>query len=204
MTLPTVAVLVSGRGSNLKALAETAGSHYRVGLVLADRPCGGIDYAVSHGIANEVIRWPDRPDRQRWVQAAVAKIHQTSSVAIACAGFMRILPAEFLYEVAVPVLNIHPSLLPLFRGLSPQRQALAAGVRVSGATVHYVTVELDAGPIIAQQAVPVLPDDDEERLAARILVVEHTLYPQALAAVVAGRCRLVAGKVQWSDAWQEN
>ena len=195
-----VGVLISGRGSNLQALIEAAADPaYPAEIVLVisnRREAQGLQHATQAGIPHEVIG-----ERDRGVFAAVAdaalRRHRVELVALA--GFMRLLDTGLVEAWCDRMVNIHPSLLPAFPGLHPQRQALAAGVRFSGCTVHFVRAEMDTGPIIAQAVVPVLPDDDEERLSARILAAEHRLYPMALRlcaegwVTVAGERAVVAG-----------
>lgn len=197
MSLPRVAVLVSGRGSNMDALIKGAAGGYQVSVVVGDRDCPALDRAGQWGIETRLVPWPGKDQRQQFSLDLAQAVTECGADAVACAGFMRILDPVFLQQVAVPVLNIHPSLLPLFKGLYPQRQALDAGVRVSGATVHFVTAELDAGPIIAQASVPVQPDDTEETLAARILIEEHKLYPAAVGMVCTGRVCMNGDQAEW-------
>ena len=174
-----VGVLISGRGSNLQALIEAAADPAypaEIVLVISNRPeAAGLARAASAGIAHRAIPYSDR---QIFAAEADAALRQSGAQLVALAGFMRILDTAFVDAWRDRLVNIHPSLLPAFPGLHPQRQALAAGVRFSGCTVHFVRIEVDTGPIIAQATVPVHADDDEARLADRILVAEHILYPQ--------------------------
>ena len=191
-----VGVLISGRGSNLQALNEAAadpGYPAEIVLVISNRPeAAGLQRAASAGIAHQVIA--DR-DRVGFAAAADRALKQNGVELVALAGFMRLLDAGFVERWRDRMVNIHPSLLPAFPGLHPQRQALAAGVRFSGCTVHFVRVEVDTGPIIAQAVVPVHDDDDEERLSARILAAEHQLYPLALRLYAEGRLKIAGNKV---------
>ncbi len=179
-----VGVLISGRGSNLAALIRAAEApDYPAEIVcaisnIAEAP--GLDIAREAGIATAVISHKDHPDRESFDRALSAKLEEHGAELTALAGFMRILSRWFPERWAGRLINIHPSLLPAFRGLHAVRQALAAGVRVSGCTVHFVIPDLDAGRIIAQAAVPVLPNDTEETLSARILRQEHRLYPMVV------------------------
>ena len=174
-------VLISGRGSNLQALIEAASDPAYpadVALVISNRPeAAGLERAARAGIAHRVI---PHPSREAFAAAADAALRQSDVELVTLAGFMRILDTGFVEAWRDRLVNIHPSLLPAFPGLHPQRQALASGVKFSGCTVHFVRAEVDTGPIIAQAAVPVHPGDDEERLSARILAAEHRLYPLAV------------------------
>lgn len=207
MTGPTrkrVAVLISGRGSNMKALVEA--SHApdypaEIALVISNKlDAPGLSWAREQKLQTAAIDHKAFPSRESFDAAIAAALVAAQIDFVAQAGFMRIQTAGFVEKWAGRQINIHPSLLPLFKGLHPQRQALEAGVRVSGATVHFVTPELDSGPIIAQGAVPVVAGDTEDRLAERILAVEHRLYPAALALVVAGKAKLVDGRVHLDAA----
>jgi phosphoribosylglycinamide formyltransferase-1 len=178
------AVLISGRGSNLQALIDaSANPAYRaeIALVLsnnADAP--GLERAAHAGIATAVILHRAFPTREAFDAAMDEKLRDSGIEIVCLAGFMRILSENFVSRWRGRLLNIHPSLLPAFKGLDVHRRVLDAGVRISGCTVHFVVPELDSGPIIAQAAVPVLASDDEETLAARTLAAEHALYPMAL------------------------
>ncbi len=190
-----VGVLISGRGSNLQALIRAAVNPAypaEIALVLSNRAgAPGLAHAAAAGIAHCTI---DEPTRAGFAAAADAALHGADVELVALAGFMRILDTGFVEAWRDRLINIHPSLLPAFPGLHPQRQALAAGVRFSGCTVHFVRVEMDTGPIIAQAVVPVRDDDDEDRLADRILAAEHRLYPLAVRLYAEGRLR-IAGNV---------
>jgi phosphoribosylglycinamide formyltransferase-1 len=183
-----VAILISGRGSNMRALIEAARApDYPAEIVLvvsSHMNADGLGVARELGIETALVDQVRYRRENRDRETYDAELHHVltrANVEFVClAGFMRILSAGFVRKWEGRIVNIHPSLLPAFKGLKPQAQALAAGVKISGCTVHYVVPELDAGPIIAQAEVPVLPDDTEESLSARILEAEHTLYPQAL------------------------
>jgi phosphoribosylglycinamide formyltransferase-1 len=187
-------VLVSGRGSNMASLLEAAaepGYPAAIVLVLSNRPgAGGLARAEAAGVPTALVDHKAFPDRDRFEHALDGVLREAGAEIICLAGFMRVLTPAFVERWTGRMLNIHPSLLPLFKGLDTHARALAAGVRVHGCTVHYVVPELDSGPIVAQAAVPVRWDDTEATLAARVLEAEHRLYPQALAAVAAGRIRL--------------
>lgn len=183
-----VAILISGRGSNMRALIDaTRAPDYpaEIALVISSHPdAEGLAVALSLGVATELVDQIRFRRENRDREAYDAELHEVLTKAkiefICLAGFMRILSPGFVRKWEGRIINIHPSLLPAFRGLKPQAQALAAGARVSGCTVHYVIPELDAGPTIAQAEVPVLPGDTEETLSARILAAEHRLYAPTL------------------------
>jgi len=187
-------VLISGRGSNLQAIIDAIGAgrlDARIGLVISNRPgAQGLDRARTAGIETLVIDHRSFPTREAFDMAAVFELKQRGVGLVCLAGFMRLLSPAFIGAFPNAILNIHPALLPAFPGLDAQRQAWAHGVTISGATVHLVTTELDAGPIVAQAAVEVRDDDTPETLAARILVEEHRIYPEAIRIVLEGRWRL--------------
>jgi phosphoribosylglycinamide formyltransferase 1 len=198
-TRKRVGILISGRGSNMAALIEAARAPdypAEVVLVVCNRPgAPGLERAQAAGIKTVVIDHKGFPGREAF-DAAVEAALLAEGVDVVChAGFMRIQSEAFAARWIGRQLNIHPSLLPSFKGLEPQRQALDAGVRISGCTVHFVTPELDSGPIVAQAAVPVLAGDTVETLAERILTAEHRLYPLALHLVASGRAHLQDGKL---------
>ncbi|MDC3952719.1 phosphoribosylglycinamide formyltransferase [Polyangium jinanense] len=189
MTLD-LGVLISGRGSNLQAILDAIAAgklDARVRLVISNRPSAqGLDRAREAGVPTVVISHKDHPDRASFDAALVAALQQAGASWVVLAGFMRIVTSVLLDAFPGRVINIHPSLLPAFPGVSAQAQALAHGVRITGCTVHLVDVGTDTGPILAQAAVPVLPDDTEERLSTRILAREHALLVHVLAAIAAG------------------
>jgi phosphoribosylglycinamide formyltransferase 1 len=196
-----VGVLISGRGSNLQALIEaSADPAYPAEIVTvisnrADAP--GLARAATANIPHQVIADPERAD----FAAEAERVLRDARVGlVALAGFMRILDTGFVEAWANRLVNIHPSLLPAFPGLHPQRQALAAGVKFSGCTVHFVRPAVDTGPIIAQAAVPVLDGDDEDSLAARILTAEHRLYPLAVRFIAEGRLHIDSNRVTAAGA----
>jgi phosphoribosylglycinamide formyltransferase-1 len=196
---PDIVVLVSGRGSNLQALidAEKRGEiRGNIRAVISNRPeVYALERARRAGISTAVIdhtRYSDRPAFDRELMASI-EIHQPELIAMA--GFMRILTPEFIARFEGRMLNIHPSLLPAFRGLDTHRRALAAGVKQHGCSVHFVTNDLDAGPVVMQAEVEVNPNDDPESMASRVLQREHVIYPQTVAWFCEGRLRLSAGTV---------
>jgi phosphoribosylglycinamide formyltransferase-1 len=194
-----VAVLISGRGSNMMALTEAAKkSSYpaEITLVLSNRPdAAGLVHAQTTGIRTTSIDHTSfRGDRESFERAMHEQLLRRDIELVCLAGFMRLLSSWFVARWEDRILNIHPALLPAFKGLDTHRRALAAGVKIHGATVHFVSAEMDSGPIIAQGAVAVREGDDAETLAERVLEVEHRLYPLALGLVAAGRVRVVCGR----------
>ncbi len=190
-----VAILISGRGSNMRSLieaAEDADFPAEIALVLSNRPdAGGLKVAEDAGIATAVVDHKAYPkDRPGFDAAVHAKLTEAGVDLVCLAGFMRLLTPGFVEAWHDRMINIHPSLLPLFPGLHTHQRAIEAGMRLAGCTVHYVRPEMDSGPIIAQAAVPIAFDDTPESLAARILTVEHEIYPLALALVAAGLVRV--------------
>jgi phosphoribosylglycinamide formyltransferase-1 len=200
-----IAVLISGRGSNLAALIDAARQPdypAEIVLVVSNRPeAAGLVRATEAGIATAVVdhkRFADRRAFEEELERTLA----ASGVDVVClAGFMRIFTPWFVERWVGKILNIHPSLLPAFRGVDTHRQALLAGVLIHGCSVHFVTPDLDAGPIVAQAAVRVVPGDTEETLAARVLAEEHRLYPLALRLVCEGRARLDGEAVHHRITW---
>jgi phosphoribosylglycinamide formyltransferase 1 len=194
-----VAILISGRGSNMMALVEAARAAdfpaEIVSIISSSPDAPGLAWAKAHGLPVQAIDHKAYPTREAFDDAVHAALAGARVDLVALAGFMRIQSAGFVQRWQGRQLNIHPSLLPLFKGLHPHKQALDAGVKISGCTVHFVTEEMDSGPIVAQAAVPVLAGDTPDTLAARILVAEHRLYPHALALVAAGRIRIEGGGV---------
>ncbi len=191
-----VAVLVSGGGTNLQALldAAAAGASYRVVHVLADRADAfGLERARRAGVATTVVARGDFADRAAFEDALGDALAASGAQWAALAGFMRVLGPALVDRWRDRMLNIHPSLLPAFRGLHTHRRVLEAGLRVTGCTVHLVRAELDDGPIVVQAAVPVCDDDTEATLAARVLAQEHRAYPLALELLTSGRA-VVAGE----------
>jgi phosphoribosylglycinamide formyltransferase 1 len=190
MAEKSIVILISGRGSNMEALLE-ARLPARVAAVISNKPeAPGLATAKSRGIPTAVVAHREFGDRAAFDAALAGEIDRHRPDLVALAGFMRILTAPFIERYNGRMMNIHPSLLPSFPGLHTHRQALAAGVRIHGCTVHFTTPAVDSGPIIVQAAVPVLPDDTEERLAARVLAEEHRVYPQAVRWFLEGRLRV--------------
>jgi phosphoribosylglycinamide formyltransferase-1 len=185
------AVLISGRGSNMKALLDAAKDPAypaEIVLVAANVPgAGGLDIARASGIETATIDHRGKGGREAFERELHARLLEAGTELVCLAGFMRLLTPFFVDAWAGKMLNIHPSLLPAFPGLDTHQRALDAGVKFGGCTVHFVTSEMDVGPIVAQAAVPILPGDDAPTLAARVLAAEHKLYPAALAAVASGK-----------------
>ncbi|HNF92601.1 MAG TPA: phosphoribosylglycinamide formyltransferase [Accumulibacter sp.] len=195
-------VLISGRGSNLTSLLNAATSGAipaRIVGVISNRPDAmGLQTAETHGVPTCVIDHRGFAEREQFDVAVAAAIDGFTPDLVVLAGFMRILGQAFVRRYENRLINIHPSLLPAFPGLHTHRRALAEGVRIHGCTVHFVTPDLDHGPVIVQAAVPVLDDDDEATLAARVLVQEHQVYPLAVRWFAEGRLHLRNGRV-WLD-----
>ena len=199
-----VAVLISGRGSNLQALIDACadpGFPAEIRLVLSNNPdAAGLARAERTGIATRVIPHKQFPDRPSF-DAVVERALQDAGIELVClAGFMRIFSDGFVERWRDRMINIHPSLLPAFKGVKVHEQALAAGVRLTGCTVHFVRPAMDEGPIIVQAAVPVLPGDNAARLADRVLAQEHKIYPLALRLIAEGRVRVVDERAEISGA----
>jgi phosphoribosylglycinamide formyltransferase-1 len=188
-------ILISGQGSNMQALVQACQSKACSGEVLAvvsnRAQAGGVAWAKGQGIATEVIAHTDFASREAFDQALAAVIDRYSPDYVLLAGFMRILTPTFVEHYAGRLVNIHPSLLPAFPGLHTHEQALAVGVQSHGCTVHFVTPVLDHGPIIAQGVVPVLTDDTPETLAARVLAVEHRVYPAVATWLAQSRVKIM-------------
>ena len=199
-----VAILISGRGSNMAALIRASrapGYPAEISLVLSDKPeAPGLAAAEQAEIETCVCDRAGFDGKANFEAAIDAKLRAANVDIVCLAGFMRLLSAGFVAKWAGRILNIHPSLLPSFPGLDTHRRVLEAGIRISGCTVHVVNAELDAGPIIAQAAVPVLPTDDEAALSARVLEMEHRLYPTALALFAAGQATPDSGAVRLDPA----
>ncbi len=194
-----IVILISGRGSNMQALLKVAAAQNwpaQIAAVISNQPsAAGLDVARAAGIAALSLNHRDYPDREQFDVALAELIDRYSPDVIVLAGFMRILTPAFVTKYFGRLINIHPSLLPSFPGLHTHQQAIDAGVKFHGATVHFVTAELDHGPIIAQAVVPVLDNDTEDTLAERVLEQEHQIYPQAVHDLILGRLKLVDGRV---------
>lgn len=190
--MKNIVILISGGGSNMAAIVQTAAREHwqdtygaRIAAVLSNKvEAKGLALARGHGIATAVLDHTAFATREAFDAAMMAAIDAHQPALVVLAGFMRILTPGFVSHYAGRLLNIHPSLLPAFPGLHTHRRAIEAGCQFAGATVHQVTAELDHGPILAQAVVPVLPDDDEHTLAARVLTQEHQIYPRAIAEVL--------------------
>lgn len=198
--MKNIVILISGRGSNMEAIvraAKSEGWRARIAAVISNRAdAAGLAFAAAHGIPTRIVPSREFPSRDAFDARLRATIDEFAPDLVVLAGFMRILTAPFVEHYAGRMLNIHPSLLPSFPGLATHQQALAAGVKVHGATVHFVTADLDHGPIVAQAAVPVLPDDSEDSLAARVLVEEHAIYPRAVRWFIDDRLTVIDGRVR--------
>ena len=200
-----IAVIASGRGSNFRALAEATldeGYPAEIALLISDNPeAGALEYARDNGIESALIDCgPKRGSMSLESSEEMHRLCVEREVGLVClAGFMRIVKGKLLVEYAGRMLNIHPALLPSFKGLHGQKQALDYGVTWSGCTVHFVDAGIDTGPIIIQKVVPVLGDDDEDTLSERILAEEHTAYPEAVRLYAAGRLKIEGRRVLISD-----
>jgi phosphoribosylglycinamide formyltransferase 1 len=199
MVKKRVGVLISGRGSNMVALIEAAKAPAfaaEIALVLANRPdAAGLARAHAAGIATAVVDHTAHGKDREAFERAIQTVLESNRIDLVClAGFMRLLTPWFVGRWDGRLLNIHPALLPAFKGLDTHARALAAGVKIHGASVHFVVPEMDSGPIIAQGAVPVRDDDTPATLAARVLEIEHRIYPLALGLVAAGRVRIVGDR----------
>jgi phosphoribosylglycinamide formyltransferase 1 len=194
------AVLISGRGSNMQALVEAAKQPdypVEIALVISNRPeAPGLAWAKEQGIPAVALDHKRYESREHFEGQLTSMLSLSKIELVALAGFMRLMTPAFVESWSGRMINIHPSLLPSFKGLHTHEQALETGVKITGCTVHFVSAEMDEGPIIAQSAVPVLPGDTASQLAARVLSAEHKLYPAALAAVARGEVRLASGKVE--------
>ena len=186
-----VGVLLSSRGSNLQALLDAGAASWNVALAISNVPdAPGLARAEAAGVPTRTVPHRDFPDRPAFEEALDAALRAAEIELVVLAGFMRVLGPDFVARWRDRSVNIHPSLLPAFRGLDTHRRALEAGVRWHGCTVHFVRAELDAGPIVLQAAVPVRPDDTEESLAARVLAREHHVLPMAVGWIAEGRVRV--------------
>jgi len=197
--MKNIVILISGRGSNMEAVVRAAKAEQwpaRIAAVISNKAdAKGLEFAASHGIPTAVVSNKDYPSREAFDAALQEVIDGFSPDLVVLAGFMRILTPGFVAHYENRMLNIHPSLLPLFPGLHTHEQALASGAATHGATVHFVTAELDHGPLVDQVSVPVLPGDTADVLAARVLEQEWIMYPRAIRWFVEGRLRVEDGKV---------
>ena len=194
-----IVIVISGRGSNMQAIIHAAAAQQWPGCiaaVISNKPdATGLLVASEAGISTAVVDHRAYADRDAFDAALAEKIDSFAPDLVVLAGFLRILTRDFVHHYHGRLLNIHPSLLPSFPGLATHRQALSAGVKVHGATVHFVTPDLDHGPIVSQAAVSVMATDTESTLAARVLEQEHVIYPQAVRSFIEGRLRIEEGRV---------
>ncbi|MDK6726311.1 phosphoribosylglycinamide formyltransferase [Neisseria mucosa] len=194
--MKNIVILISGRGSNMQAIVNAAIPDARIAAVLSNSAtAAGLAWAVERGIATDSLNHKDFPSRLAFDQAMMERIDAYQPDLVVLAGFMRILTPEFCAHYQNRLINIHPSILPAFTGLHTHERALEAGCRVAGCTIHFVTPELDCGPIISQGIVPILDGDTPDDVAARVLTVEHRLFPQAVADFVAGRLKIEGNRV---------
>ena len=202
MTPLPIAILISGRGTNMRVIAERAAAGslpVDVRVVISDQPAAaGLQTAAAMNIATRALSPRDFADRASYDQALVQLLAQYQPKLVVLAGFMRILTPHFIGAFAGRILNVHPSLLPDYRGLHTHRRVLEAGEKLHGVSVHFVTEELDGGPVISQAEVPVMPGDSETTLSARVQRAEHRIYPQAIDWLARGRLSLQDGRA-WLD-----
>ncbi len=197
-----IVILISGRGSNMQAMLQVGLPCEVVAVISSRAHAEGLEVAREYGLPTHVIAHRDYPERALFDAALRTQIDAYQPDFVILAGFMRILTAEFVAAFSGRLINIHPSLLPAYPGLSTHARALQDRVKIHGCTVHFVTPDLDHGPIIIQAAVPVMPDDDEARLAKRVLQEEHRIYPQAIRWLCEGEVALCDGQVQFSHQKQ--
>lgn len=199
--MKNLVILISGRGSNMEAIVDARIPGIRIAAVISNRPdAAGLAFAQAHGIATRVIDHRAYATRDAFDQALMAEIDAQEPDLLVLAGFMRILTDGFTRHYQERMLNIHPSLLPAFSGLNTHQRAIDAGCKLAGCTVHFVTAELDHGPIVIQGAVPVMADDTAESLSRRVLALEHQLYPQAIRWFAEHRLLIQDGRVVLQDA----
>ena len=194
--MKNIVILISGRGSNMQAIVNAGVSGHIAAVISNSGNAQGLAWASARGIATHVVDHKSFASRETFDEALSARIDSASPDLVVLAGFMRVLTERFVRHYDGRLLNIHPSLLPSFPGLHTHRQAIEAGVKIHGCTVHFVTPALDHGPIVIQAAVPVLPDDDEDSLAARVLEQEHSIYPQAVRWFLEDRLVIGQGRVR--------
>lgn len=198
--MKNIVILISGRGSNMQAIVEAAIPDANIAAVLSNNAqAAGLAWAAERSIATGSLNHKEFESRQAFDCAMMEKIDAYQPDLVVLAGFMRILTPEFCAHYAGRLINIHPSLLPAFTGLHTHERALQAGCRVAGCTIHFVTAELDCGPVISQGVVPILDNDTADDIAARVLQVEHRLFPQAVADFVAGRLKIDGNRVFNTD-----
>ena len=195
--MKNIVILISGRGSNMQAIVNAQVAGAQIAAVISNRPdAAGLAWAAERGIATAVLDHKQFAGRAAFDAALVELIDGFSPVLVVLAGFMRILTADFVNHYVNRLINVHPSLLPAFIGVNTHQRAIDEGVKLAGCTVHFVTAELDSGPIIAQAAVPVMLDDTSDSLALRILAQEHQLYPKVVQWFVAGQLNVVGKQVR--------
>ena len=190
-----IAILISGRGTNMQAIVESQLPHEICGVISNNPSAAGLSFAKAQNIDAYVINHRDHPDRESFDKALGNTIATLQPDIIVLAGFMRILTTDLITRFAGKIINIHPSLLPAFRGLDTHQRAITEGVKLHGCTVHFVTPNLDEGPIIAQAALCVRPDDTPQSLADRVLTLEHEILPKTLAWILDGHCTIVDNRV---------
>ena len=194
--MKNIVILISGRGSNMQAIVNAGIPDVRIAAVLSNSAtAAGLAWAADRGIPTDSLNHKDFASRGAFDQAMMEKIDAYQPDLVVLAGFMRILTSEFCTRYEGRLMNIHPSILPSFTGLHTHERALAAGCRVAGCTIHFVTSELDCGPIISQGVVPIFDNDTADDIAARVLKVEHLLFPQAVADFAAGRLKIEGNRV---------
>ncbi|WP_416192172.1 phosphoribosylglycinamide formyltransferase [Neisseria sp. CCUG12390] len=198
--MKNIVILISGRGSNMQAIVNARIPNVRIAAVLSNsETAAGLTWAAERGIDTDSLNHKAFESRLAFDQAMMEKIDAYQPDLVVLAGFMRILTPEFCAHYEGRLMNIHPSILPSFTGLHTHERALEAGCRVAGCTIHFVTAELDCGPIIAQGVVPVLDGDTADDIAARVLKVEHQLFPKAVADFAAGRLKIKGNRVLNTD-----
>ncbi len=202
--MKNIVILISGRGSNMQAIVQRAQAERwpaRIAAVISNKPdAEGLQFAAQQGIPTAVVSHKNYASREAFDDALKNVIDGFSADLVVLAGFMRVLTSSFVEHFAGRLMNIHPSLLPSFPGLATHQRALEAGVKIHGVTVHFVTADLDHGPIVAQAAVPVLANDTEQTLSSRVLVEEHLIYPRAVRWFVEGRLQIQGNQVQIDEA----
>lgn len=203
--MKNIVILISGRGSNMQAIVNAGIPDVRIAAVLSNSAtAAGLAWAAERGIPTASLNHKDFASRGAFDQAMMEKIDAYQPDLVVLAGFMRILTPEFCTRYEGRLMNIHPSILPSFTGLHTHERALEAGCRVAGCTIHFVTPELDCGPIISQGVVPIFDNDTADDIAARVLKVEHRLFPQAVADFTAGRLKIEGNRVINSRNWPED
>lgn len=194
--MKNIVILISGRGSNMQAIVNAKIPQANIAAVLSNSDrAAGLAWAAEHGIPTDSLNHKSFDSRLAFDQAMMAKIDAYQPDLVVLAGFMRILTPEFCAHYEGRLINIHPSILPSFTGLHTHQRALESGCRVAGCTIHFVTAELDCGPIISQGVVPILDQDTADDIAARVLTVEHRLFPQAVADFIAGHLKIEGNRV---------